>query len=168
MDFSKENLFYVPIWIKMPGLEFKYWSAKSLREIGSPVGKPLMVDKNTKQNMGLSFAKLLAEVQIGKALPDNVHFKNDKGQIIEQQFTYDWKIIINDKCQKYGHRNEVCRKNKEKEVNVTNIDPNVGGAKVERKPNQSPISSQVVVVKKSDGTQTIERGQATGKQPLAL
>lgn len=35
MDFSKDELWFVPIWIKMSGLEFKYWSTKSLSKISS-------------------------------------------------------------------------------------------------------------------------------------
>ncbi|KAM3304324.1 hypothetical protein P3S67_015356 [Capsicum chacoense] len=51
MDFSKEELYSVPIWVKLPGLEFKYWSAKSLSKIDNLIGKPLMVDKNTEQQI---------------------------------------------------------------------------------------------------------------------
>lgn len=78
MDFSKGELQSVPICIKIPGLEFKYWGAKSLRKIRSLIGKPLMVDRNTEQKMGLSFSKISVEVQIGKALPDTIHFRNER------------------------------------------------------------------------------------------
>lgn len=48
-----------------------------------------MVNKNTELKNGLSFAKLLVEVQIGKSQPEMIYFRNEKGQLIEQQVSYD-------------------------------------------------------------------------------
>ncbi|KAH0743129.1 hypothetical protein KY290_031122 [Solanum tuberosum] len=36
-EFTKEELIYVPIWIKLPGLDFKYWSPIGLSKIGKKV-----------------------------------------------------------------------------------------------------------------------------------
>ncbi|KAM3337573.1 hypothetical protein P3S68_031898 [Capsicum galapagoense] len=74
MEFSKEELSTVPIWVKLPGLEFKYWSKKGLSKIGSLIGKPLMVDTQTEKKLGLSFARLLTEVKVGAKLPEKVFF----------------------------------------------------------------------------------------------
>lgn len=43
---------------------------------------------------------------------------------MEQRTIYDWKPTICDKCQKYGHSIEECRKNKPKEI-VKNTENNV-------------------------------------------
>ncbi|XP_060211616.1 uncharacterized protein LOC132639151 [Lycium barbarum] len=118
MDFSREELYSVPIWIKLPALDFKYWSAKGLSKIGSLVGKPLMVDKNTEKKVGLNFAKLLVEVKIGSALPDTIYFRNERGKVIEQKVMYDWKPSMCSICQKYGHTAEICRRNKANEKKV--------------------------------------------------
>ncbi|XP_070044841.1 uncharacterized protein [Nicotiana tomentosiformis] len=61
MEFSREELHSVPIWIRLPGLDFKYWSARGLRKIGSLVGRALMVDRTTEKKAGLNFARLLKE-----------------------------------------------------------------------------------------------------------
>ncbi|KAG5588828.1 hypothetical protein H5410_049262 [Solanum commersonii] len=61
LDFSLEELHTVPIWIKLPGLDFKYWSPKGLSKLGSLIGKPLMVDQNTERKIGLNFARLMVE-----------------------------------------------------------------------------------------------------------
>lgn len=122
IDFSKEELYSVLIWVKLPGLEFKYWSAKSLSKIDSLIGKPLMVDKNTEQKIGLSFAKSLIEVQIERALSEVIQFKNEKGKILEQQVNYDWKPNLCDVCHKYGHTASECRKNKAKKPNGIGTD----------------------------------------------
>ncbi|KAH0706236.1 hypothetical protein KY289_011312 [Solanum tuberosum] len=35
LEFTKEELQIVPIWVKFPGLYFKYWSREGLSKIGS-------------------------------------------------------------------------------------------------------------------------------------
>ncbi|KAH0640651.1 hypothetical protein KY285_037237 [Solanum tuberosum] len=85
MDFSLEELHTVPIWIKLPGLDFKYWSPKGLSKLGSLIGKPLMVDQNTERKIGLNFARLMVEVDMNAALPDIINFRNENGQLIEQK-----------------------------------------------------------------------------------
>ncbi|XP_059290290.1 uncharacterized protein LOC132043842 [Lycium ferocissimum] len=121
---SRERAYSVPIWIKLHALDFKSLSAKGLSKIGSLVGKPLMVDKNTEKKVGLNFAKLLVEVKIGSALPDTIYFRNERGKVIEQKVMYDWKPSVCSICQKYGHTAEICRRNKANEKRRGN--PNQG------------------------------------------
>ncbi|KAH0685006.1 hypothetical protein KY289_022758 [Solanum tuberosum] len=109
LEFTKEELETVPIWIKFPGLDFKYWSKAGLSKIGSLIGKPMMVDHNTEARNGLNFARILVEVELGAQLPDVVKFKNEKGKLIEQTVQYDWKPTLCKFCKKYGHDEEVCR-----------------------------------------------------------
>ncbi|XP_070024779.1 uncharacterized protein [Nicotiana sylvestris] len=91
MKFTREELYTVPIWIRLPGSDFKYWSPKGLSKIGSLVGKPLMIDNNTKKKTGLNFSRVLIEVEMEAQLPNKVWFKNEKGALIEQKVIYDWK-----------------------------------------------------------------------------
>ncbi|KAK4735519.1 hypothetical protein R3W88_009780 [Solanum pinnatisectum] len=109
LEFTKEELSTVPIWIKFLGLDFKYWSMKGLSKIGSLISRPLMVDRNTKKRSGLNFARILVNVELGAQLPEVVHFKNERGQLIEQTVQYDWKLTLCKYCKKYGHSKEVCR-----------------------------------------------------------
>ncbi|XP_060183323.1 uncharacterized protein LOC132613322 [Lycium barbarum] len=83
MEFTREELYTVPIWVTFLGLDFKYWGPKGLSKIGSLIGKPLMADKNTEKKIGLNFARLLIEVDVDTPLPDKVYFRNEKGNIIE-------------------------------------------------------------------------------------
>ncbi|XP_009610495.1 uncharacterized protein [Nicotiana tomentosiformis] len=110
MEFSKEEIQTVPIWIKLPGFDFKYWSPKGLRKIGSLVGKPLMVDQNTETGVGLNFARLLVEVGLDTKLPDIMIFRNEKGQMIEQRVVYDRRPTLCKFCHQYGHDNADCMK----------------------------------------------------------
>lgn len=119
MEFSREELASVPIWIKLPGLDFKYWSARGLIKLGSLVGKPLMVDKNTERKAGLNFARILVEVKMGEELPEEIMFRNEKGAVITQTVTYGWKPTKCEVCNKYGRKGENCRKNKEARIEQT-------------------------------------------------
>lgn len=69
LEFTKEELQIVPIWIKFPDLDFKYWSKVVLNKIGRLVGKPIMVDHNTEERNRLNFARILVEVEMGTKLP---------------------------------------------------------------------------------------------------
>lgn len=113
MEFSKEELSTVPIWVKLPGLEFKYWSPKGLSKIGSLIGRQLMVDSHTEKKVGLSFARLLIEVKMDSILLDKVFFKNKRGLIMEQKVQYDWMPILCKCYKKYGHEEQVCRAKKQ-------------------------------------------------------
>jgi len=83
MEFTRDELHSVPIWVKLPGLDFKYWSPISLSKIGSLIEKPLMVDSHTEKKQGLNFARLLIEVDIDTDLPGRVMFKNERGNLVE-------------------------------------------------------------------------------------
>ncbi|KAM3359372.1 hypothetical protein P3S68_019082 [Capsicum galapagoense] len=116
MEFTREELQTVPIWIKFPGLDFKYWSPKGLSKLGNLVGKPLMVDQSTEKKLGLNFARLLVEVSMDVTLLDSVVFKNEKSQLIRQKVQYDCKPILCKHYGKYGHSEENCRKKQTSKV----------------------------------------------------
>lgn len=69
-----------------------------------------MVDKQIKKKLGLSYARLLLEVKVGKALPEEVKFQNEKGVKLTQNVIYDWKPSLCDHCHKYEHERDDCRK----------------------------------------------------------
>lgn len=78
LEFTKEELLTVPIWIKFSSINFKYWSPRGLNKVGSLVRKPFMVDQNIKKRNGLNFERLLVEVKMDAKLPDVVLFRNEK------------------------------------------------------------------------------------------
>lgn len=69
MEFTREELLTIPIWVKFPGLDFKYRSQKGMGKIGSLVGKLLIVDQCIEKKMGLNFARLLVEVDMNTDFP---------------------------------------------------------------------------------------------------
>lgn len=49
MEFTKDELCSVSIWVKLFGLYFKYWSSTGLSELGSLIGWSLMADSNAEK-----------------------------------------------------------------------------------------------------------------------
>lgn len=68
------------------------------------------MDKHTEKKLGLSFVRLLVEVKAGSKLPKKVMIKNEKGKVIVQKVTYDWKPSLCAHCHKYEYKKEECRK----------------------------------------------------------
>lgn len=78
MEFTRDEINMVSIWIRFPGLDFKYYSPKGLSKIGSLIGRPMIMDQNIKKKNGLNFANLLVEVKMGGMLPDAIRFRSEK------------------------------------------------------------------------------------------
>lgn len=69
-----------------------------------------MADKQTEKKLGLSYARMLVEVNVGQKLPEEILFRNEKGSIISQFVTYDQKPSLCEHCNKNVHEKEDCRK----------------------------------------------------------
>ena len=86
MPMDKNEVLYVPIWIKFPQLPFKYyWGEKSLFKLAGIVGKVVKIDQAMKEKEKLNFARIMAEVGINDILPDSIVFCNEHGNRVEQK-----------------------------------------------------------------------------------
>ncbi|XP_060974273.1 uncharacterized protein LOC133039399 [Cannabis sativa] len=100
----------VPLWIRLPNLGLQYWGKKSLSAIVSTLGKPIMVDKHTKDRTQVQFARVLVEIDISDN-PDRIcWFVNEYGQLVEQEIEYEWLSVKCNHCKGYGHLITDCRK----------------------------------------------------------
>ncbi|XP_009777272.1 uncharacterized protein [Nicotiana sylvestris] len=83
IDMKKETIDKIPIWIRLTGLDIKYWGKNALMKIAGMVGKPLKVDRATSQKKRLTFARILVKVSINQQYPSKIMFENEYGKIIE-------------------------------------------------------------------------------------
>ncbi|KAK4371170.1 hypothetical protein RND71_010645 [Anisodus tanguticus] len=88
VDVSKETVDKVPVWIRLVGLEVKYWGKSALTKIASLVGQPLRVDKATSQER-LTYARLLVEIPLNQEYLSAVRFENEYGTIMQQLVEYE-------------------------------------------------------------------------------
>ncbi|KAL2900290.1 2 3-bisphosphoglycerate-independent phosphoglycerate mutase [Bienertia sinuspersici] len=92
IELHKENVKTVPIWIRMPNLELKYWGQGCLRKLGDIIGTTLKVDNVTLNKDRLAYARILVEVELDKEHPDYIRFQNEKGILIQQYIKYEWNL----------------------------------------------------------------------------
>ncbi|XP_074296934.1 uncharacterized protein LOC141627598 [Silene latifolia] len=77
---TKVSVKTVPIWIKLVGLDLKFWGAKCLEKLASIVGKFIRIDDLTIEKTLLGFARVMVEVTIDQQFPDKIKFKDELGQ----------------------------------------------------------------------------------------
>ncbi|KAJ8422876.1 hypothetical protein Cgig2_017057 [Carnegiea gigantea] len=112
LNMNTENLKSIPLWIRLPDLELRYWGLASLSKIGSLIGTPVKTDQFTKSKSMIQYARMLIDVPIEGPFPDYVEFFNERGQLIRQQVHFEWKPTMCTYCHMQGHTNDVCRKKK--------------------------------------------------------
>ncbi|XP_062119031.1 uncharacterized protein LOC133832737 [Humulus lupulus] len=100
----------VPLWIRLHDLGLQYWGSKCLSALVSTIGKPIMVDKFTRERTRVQFARILVEVELSDNPPRIIHYMNEQGQLVEQGVEYEWLPVKCKKCDGYGHIMTDCLK----------------------------------------------------------
>ncbi|CAI9108929.1 OLC1v1008637C1 [Oldenlandia corymbosa var. corymbosa] len=99
--FRVEAIKPVHVWVQLPKLQLKYWTAKTLSRIITPMGKPIEMDEITS-------------MKINEKVQTTVCFENEYGILQEQQGQYEWLPVKCGNCKGYGHETSTCRKPVEK------------------------------------------------------
>ncbi|XP_062085531.1 uncharacterized protein LOC133791628 [Humulus lupulus] len=100
----------VPLWIRLQDLGLQYWGSKCLSALVSTLGKPIMVDKFTRERSRVQFARVLVEMAINDNPPRTIQFLNEHGQLVEQGVEYEWLPMKCKACAGFGHSMAECRK----------------------------------------------------------
>ncbi|XP_074320280.1 uncharacterized protein LOC141657063 [Silene latifolia] len=69
----------IPIWMKLYGLDVKYWGLESLKKLSGVVGRFIKCDDATFHGNFLGFARVMIEVEIGQDFPNIITFLNEYG-----------------------------------------------------------------------------------------
>ncbi|KAJ8441780.1 hypothetical protein Cgig2_009026 [Carnegiea gigantea] len=89
----------VLIWVQLPDLDLKYWSASALSKLASLLGTPIMVHKNTKK-----------KYRIQHHVPKHIYFENEHRILMQQEVLFEWEPVLCGKCKRYGHETTNCTK----------------------------------------------------------
>uniref|UniRef100_A0A803P5L3 Reverse transcriptase domain-containing protein n=1 Tax=Cannabis sativa TaxID=3483 RepID=A0A803P5L3_CANSA len=103
VNFKKEDVKCVPIWVQLEDLELKYWAQKSLFKIVGQLGKPLVEDSITRERERLNYPRVLVEVIMDQQLPDILEFENEYGMNTSVGVKYEGKPISCSHCSGIGH-----------------------------------------------------------------
>ncbi|XP_062086266.1 uncharacterized protein LOC133792381 [Humulus lupulus] len=96
---SLKSVKSVPVWIRVPDLGLQYWGVNCLNALVSTIGKPIRIDKITKDRSLIKFARVLVDMEIAKSLPQYINYLNERGQVLEQPVEYEW---LPTKCSNFG------------------------------------------------------------------
>ncbi|KAJ8426043.1 hypothetical protein Cgig2_021401 [Carnegiea gigantea] len=110
MDLNTEDLVSLPVWVRFPDLDVKYWGLESLSKLGSMLGVPIKIDKFIRDKAFLRYARLLIEMQLQDSFPDFIDFVNEDNVVVRQKVEYEWKPSKCTFCKMFGHTDEECRK----------------------------------------------------------
>ncbi|XP_074289309.1 uncharacterized protein LOC141614463 [Silene latifolia] len=107
---SKVSVKKVLIWVKLVGLDLKFWGAKCLEKLASLVGRFARIDDSTLDKTLLGFARIMVEVEIDQSFPNSVTFEDELGNEVKVAIEYDWLPITCKQCRGIGHATNACRR----------------------------------------------------------
>ncbi|KAJ8421497.1 hypothetical protein Cgig2_028517 [Carnegiea gigantea] len=77
LSLDTSNLHSIPIWVRFPEMDIKFWGLDSLSKLGSMLGIPIKTDRTTRDKSALGFTGLLIEMPFEGPFPDHIDFIND-------------------------------------------------------------------------------------------
>ncbi|KAH0764740.1 hypothetical protein KY285_000611 [Solanum tuberosum] len=87
-----------------PKLPLNCWSVGSLSRIASAIRVHLFADECTTKQTRISYARMLIEVNVTKAIPQQITVMDPNGGTFMQEVVLEWRPQFCDKCQKIGHQ----------------------------------------------------------------
>uniref|UniRef100_A0A803P0P8 CCHC-type domain-containing protein n=1 Tax=Cannabis sativa TaxID=3483 RepID=A0A803P0P8_CANSA len=100
----------VVLWIRLHNLGLQYWGKNTLSALISTIGKPIMVDKHTKERTRVQFARVLVEMDIIDNPEKTLWFVNEFGQLVDQSIEYEWLPVECKHCGGFGHIMADCKR----------------------------------------------------------
>jgi len=111
---------HVQVWIRLMALPQEYWMDRTLREIASAVGTPLLVDNVTSKKLFGHYAHILVDMDFSRKLYYEIVVERE-GFAFPVEVVYEPMPDFCTHCQNIGHHVSVCRwlyPRKEKENNT--------------------------------------------------
>ncbi|XP_015060282.1 uncharacterized protein LOC107006173 [Solanum pennellii] len=102
-DFGSEFLTEIPLWVNFPKLPLNCWGVGSLSRIASAIEVPLFADDCTTKQTRISYARMLVEVNVTKAISQKIAVVDSTGKTFMQDVVLEWRPQYCDKFQKIGH-----------------------------------------------------------------
>ncbi|KAL4369146.1 hypothetical protein GQ457_05G010380 [Hibiscus cannabinus] len=120
---SEKHPSRVVVWVRLPGLPYKYYSKALFRRIAAIVGDVVRVDYNTQVGERGKFARLAVTVDLNKPLVPCIGIDD-----FIQKLEYEGLNLICYKCGVYGHLQEACGKPEDRvqETTVRGVPNTVG------------------------------------------
>ncbi|KAL4353334.1 hypothetical protein GQ457_06G018260 [Hibiscus cannabinus] len=100
---SEKHPSNVMVWVRLPGLPYRYYCKALFRRIAQLVGKVVKVDYNTQAGERGKFARLAIMVDLNKPIKTCIGIDD-----FVQKLEYEGLNMICFSCGKYGHATDSC------------------------------------------------------------
>nr|GMC62273.1 DUF4283 domain-containing protein [Ipomoea batatas] len=111
-DLDYKDYCKLPVWVRLPNLPRKCWHAKALSRIATKLGKPLFMDRFTKEQKKGDYARILVEMNCSVYPPDHISFKMPNGTLWSQNLIYEYHPPFCSRCGSEKHITIDCPLNK--------------------------------------------------------
>ncbi|XP_021739498.1 uncharacterized protein LOC110705886 [Chenopodium quinoa] len=117
LDLGNEKVFEVPTWVRLLGLNLKFWGQSSLMKIAGLIRDPVKTDRCTATEEMLEYARITVKVKINGELLDEIEFQDECGVDVKQKVIYERKPIICNIYRGMGHGYSECPNHRIKNQN---------------------------------------------------
>ncbi|KAJ6369366.1 hypothetical protein OIU78_001686, partial [Salix suchowensis] len=172
IQFDKNRISTVPVWVRLRGLPFPLWTRQGLSLAASMVGRPLSCDELTSSCRRLDFARVCVEVDATHPYVHRFEIDSELSQDpIVVEVDYEWKPSRCKRCKVYGHACQVQETMPEinAQEHATNLAPTVEAEHNGLKGKES----QVTLIPQPNPTSLAQPGnpqpaQSSKSKPKAL
>ncbi|KAH0922756.1 hypothetical protein HID58_022774, partial [Brassica napus] len=106
---AQPDLTAVPLWVDLQGVPDHLFSHNGLTFFGDTIGHTVKFHPNTERCVRLDVARLLVVMNLEEPLPASINVRGS-GEVIS--VSYPWLPPRCLGCQKWGHTDKTCSKNK--------------------------------------------------------
>jgi len=109
-DFNmhKQKNTHAQVWIRLMELLQEYWMDRTLREIASAMGTPLVIDNATSKRLYDHYARILVDMDCSKKLFYKILVERE-GLSFPVEVVYEWMPDFCTHCQNLRHNVTSCR-----------------------------------------------------------
>jgi hypothetical protein len=109
-DFNmhKHRNTHAQVWIRLLELPQEYWMDRTLREIASAVGTPLLIDNATSKRIYGHYARILVDMDFSRQLFHEITVERE-GYAFQVEVAYEWLPEFCTHCHTLGHDVSSCR-----------------------------------------------------------
>lgn len=107
ISMCRDNLQSIPVWVRLPNLNFCFRTTSALSKIATVLGNPLCMDHATATGSRYAFARVCVEVGIDAEFPSELRMKYKEKTII-QKVEYAWRPHPCKTCRTFTHGDNSC------------------------------------------------------------
>jgi hypothetical protein len=109
---------HAQVWIRLLELLQEYWMERTLREIASVIGTPLLIDNTTSKRLFGHYARILVDMDFSRKLFHKIVVERE-GYSFTVEVAYEWLPDFCSHYQNIGHDVTTCRRLYSRKVTTT-------------------------------------------------